>query len=150
MPISYKDNKDAWTEGYLDPSNRFIHLESARIGCTNPPKTLITVGGHIYTYSPGYVPKRMDFEKHMTMPIFITNMTQTLLEFPEHWSFDKNDISHVTNEEAVASFLNQELKTVKSFTSTKHISEVTKVMEYFSLISESPGHIFNFNCNMGI
>ena len=70
-------------------------------------------------------------------------MTQTLLQFFQHWSFDKNDITHVTSEEAVASFLSQELKTMETSDTSNAKSRAGKIMEYFALMTEPPGHIFS-------
>ena len=144
IPIEYKNNRQTWEQGFLNPENSVIHRDSAKLDCVNPPKTLFTIDEQIYSYLPGHIPVSIDSSKETILPILVSNMTQSLLHFPEHWSFDKSDISHVTSEEAVASFLSQELSSVKNFETSKPKSHVSKVMEYFALMSESPGHIFNF------
>ena len=90
------------------------------------------------------MPVRMDTGIQKIVPIFITNVTHSLLDFSENWSFDNHDISHISSDEAVASFLSEELNEVKQSNTVTHKIKGMRIMEYFALITDSPGHIFNF------
>ena len=52
IPIYFQIRNSSWDEGFLNPKDKVIHKDSARIECFKGPTTLISMNDLIYSYQP--------------------------------------------------------------------------------------------------
>ena len=148
IPMIFKDEQLKPYTGYLDPTRRIIYSSSPKIDCQQAPSTLFNLGNDLYEYRPTRVPTRIRTDRAIGLPFINSNLTGSLVTIPDDWVYDQNDLNHISQSDAITSFLDEQIshlhreKNQHSSPET-HPSVVSK-LSFVSLHSLFSGHIFDF------
>ena len=145
--MNFRDHLGQSQYGYLSPHQSTLHTSSPKADCATFPAILFTIGEQIYEYKPPKILRRIDESKATLLPMLRSNLTSELVTLPDDWVFHKEDLMHTSTQEAIASFVNQQLQDLRNEGNQRskpetHPTVVSKT-SFLSLHSLFACHIFD-------
>ena len=147
IPVNFRDHLGQSQYGYLSPHQPTLHTSSPKADRATFPAILFTIGEQIYEYKPPKIPRRIDESKATWLSMLRSNLTSALVTLHDDWAFHKEDLTHTSTQDAIASFVNQQLQDLRNEGNQRsepetHPTVVSKT-SFLSLHSLFACHIFD-------